>query len=436
MADLDTLHSHAQSSVTPLKKIISSQGSNSGTFYFVKGNTKGESGIVIFLQKMDKKGAKARSTGKILRKASGGTKFCVGTVKMEGSKLCFRVSKGSAGSSVVAKSFKEDFKVGEFKLLGNLLRKAKVFDGEAETAEVPDVPVDPAEPQESEDFNVQDLADIEADLTKIKEDLETMQANLVSDLKDADSQARSELLAILNAEKDLANDMVDVQNLYYNLLEEELIEPDADEIEWIGIDGEDLVIAVESLYKSDRYTDEDMQEIARQLSQKGVDLSTFENQASVGNKMPEPLRSQILLSKKIQDAEEEGVASVENFPASLQPIWASIQDIINNQNNAIVSNLDRADTDFVTIGQYISSGGLFDPFPSDLDKALSKISSSDNTTAIQAFQKKLLAFNQHILTSAKIEACDTFVGSSNIRTLIVPKLNQIVKIIDRLPKSV
>ena len=432
MADLETLHKYAQSSVAPLKKIIASQGKNRGTFYFVKGKKQGESGVAIFLQKMDKKGAKALASGKALKKASGGNKFSVGTIAMEDSKLCFRVKKGSAGSSVVAKSFKLDFKNDDFKILGNLLKKAKVFDGAAETAEViEEINPNNAEAPVSEEFSAADLANIEADLVKIQEDLTAMQEELVDDLKGADAEARRELADILNAEDDLASDMIDVQNLYFNLLEEELMES-KDMSELTGVDGEDLISIVETIYQSDEYSAEEMKDIARQISSRGVDLSAFENQAAVGNKLPEPLRSQILLSKKIQEEEQNSLDYVSNFPASIQPIWESIQNIIQNQSNAMASALSGQDADFTKIGKYISSGALFNSFPSDIEKTLGKISSSESTKAIQSMQRKLNDFSNHLLTSPKIEACDGFIPAANIRTMLVPKISQLTKIMDRV----
>ena len=136
---------------------------------------------------------------------------------------------------------------------------------------------------------------------------------------------------------------------------------------------------------------------------------------------------------KIQEEEENTQSTVENFPASLQPIWESIQGIVQSQSSAIAGTLNGMDADMQTIGRYVASGELFNPFPADIDKAIGKISSAESQKAIQSLQKKLDAFSNHLLTSPKIEACDNFVPASNIRTLLFPKINQLTKIIGLLP---
>ena len=381
MADLDTLYAQAKSSVAPLKKIIASQGKNSGTFYFVKGNKKGESGIVIFLQKRDKKGAKALSSGKALKKASGGKKFSVGTVKMEDSKLIFRVKKGSAKSSVVQKSFKQDFLEDDFKAIGILLKRARVLDGEATIEEAAE-----------EEMVVEDLDEVgqgepeEPTETFSLEEMEAMQNELEASIKGADAETREELRAILDAEEDYASDMTNLDEIYIQLLQEEIVK---DEMTYTDIEEGDIVAVIEEMYRSDMYSIEEMQEYAVRIANKGVDLSVFEKKASVGQKIPEPLRSQILLSTKINQLQVEMAAAQDNFPANIKELLKGIIDAVNAQNAAISANLNgRDDDDMKAIGKYIGDGKLFASYPSDLQKALDKIKTVKSGKAIEGFQKK------------------------------------------------
>ena len=84
---------HANVAYKNLRMIVASAGKSGGTFYFVGGAEKGRSGLSIQLDKKDKKGNLVKSAGKELKKVSKGSKFCLGTLRVEDGKLVFRIRK-------------------------------------------------------------------------------------------------------------------------------------------------------------------------------------------------------------------------------------------------------------------------------------------------------------------------------------------------------
>ena len=80
MPNDEKIKENADLALSNLKKVIASGKKRSGTFYLVKGKNPGESGVAIFLQSKDKKGAMVKGAGKKLRKVSTGNKFCKNSI--------------------------------------------------------------------------------------------------------------------------------------------------------------------------------------------------------------------------------------------------------------------------------------------------------------------------------------------------------------------
>ncbi len=90
-----------------LKKIKASKGRLQGNFYYA-GSGKGVvdgAGLVVTLASRDRKGTKALTQGKSVRKELKGAKFARGTVTMNGGKLVFTMHNGSASASHLKKDF-------------------------------------------------------------------------------------------------------------------------------------------------------------------------------------------------------------------------------------------------------------------------------------------------------------------------------------------
>ena len=123
----------AQAAAGALKKIRAGKGKLVGYFYYV-GDTRGkQAALVVTLQARDKKGTKASSEGKKLRKLIPGAKFSRGTVSVDGSKLIFELRAGSASGGHVKSGFKKSG-LADVSGLG-VLKKAVIRKGGVDEAD-------------------------------------------------------------------------------------------------------------------------------------------------------------------------------------------------------------------------------------------------------------------------------------------------------------
>lgn len=90
-----------------LRKVLAGKGKVQGNFYFA-GDTQGkDAALAVTLTSKDKKGAKALTDGKKLRKEIPGAKFGRGLVKAIPGKLVFELASGSASVSHIKLGFKK-----------------------------------------------------------------------------------------------------------------------------------------------------------------------------------------------------------------------------------------------------------------------------------------------------------------------------------------
>ena len=119
-----------------IKKIRAAKGKLQGNFYYAGNGTGTEAGLVVTLLSKDRKGQKALTLGKTIRKEISGAKFARGTVTVENNKLTFTLHTGSASSSLLKKGFKKtlaDF--DGLKVLRAAVIRKKGGDGEEDTEE-------------------------------------------------------------------------------------------------------------------------------------------------------------------------------------------------------------------------------------------------------------------------------------------------------------
>lgn len=121
-----------------LRKIRAGGGSLQGNFYYA-GNSGGtEAGLVVTLVSRDKKGQKALTAGKGIRKEIRGAKFARGVVIFERGKVVFILHSGNASK----KQLKDGFKNTLSEMKGLQILKTVLVRDKAQAAPAPDDVID------------------------------------------------------------------------------------------------------------------------------------------------------------------------------------------------------------------------------------------------------------------------------------------------------
>lgn len=404
----DTIKENAETALKSLKKVIASGGNRSGTFYLVKGKKAGESGIAIFLQSKDKKGAKVKASGKVLRKASTGNKFCIGTLAMENKKLIFRILEGALSPGVTQKTLKADFQAPELKKLGNLLKKALVVKGEAEV-------IESSKGKDNEESEV-----FEDDFIK------EMKEELLAEAKD--DTEREQLVEIFDVADEEGEKIKSMESVFEDLL---TIDEEDDPTE-----SKEAIIEIFSALYSEGFQDRDqLLKLSENLAKKNVDLSEFENRASVGSALPEPMRTQVLLAQKMMITEELFQNASKDFPGNIVQLNDAMNQAMNEQSKIIADALavksseaialEKDGQSFLHIQKWIAEDNLFKEYRSPLQKSIKKVSKG---AKIDSVLQNLSQLEQHIVSSIKIQGCDNYIQGSNIRSVILPFIKQMREI--------
>ncbi|MFT5684974.1 MAG: hypothetical protein ACI8RZ_005919, partial [Myxococcota bacterium] len=182
-----------------LKKIKASGGKLQGNFYYA-GTGKGTSaGLVVTLLSRDKKGSKALTQGKAVRKEVKGAKFARGTVSIDRGKLLFMVHGGSASANHLKTDFKKSLSTLDgMKLLKAALvrKKGAEVSNESEVVDAEDT--SPVEEERLTEDEQRELAELELEQADIA-DLNEQLTEFLSDddaLKELGEQLSEQLRAL------------------------------------------------------------------------------------------------------------------------------------------------------------------------------------------------------------------------------------------------
>ena len=196
---------------------------------------------------------------------------------------------------------------------------------------------------------------------------------------------------------------------------------------------EAIIEVYSALYSDGIYNRDQMLQLSEKLAQRDVDLEEFENQASVGGKLPEPMRTQVLLAKKMMLTEGEMQDASSDFPNNIMEINARILQSMDHQTELIVAALTEKaaassnDRSFEKIRDWIQKDSLFKDHRSSLQKAITGIQKKKVKNP-KVIIEKINLLEAYIQSSIKIQGCDNYIQGAGIRSSILPELSKMRKI--------
>ena len=402
---------YAEDALPNLKKVVASRGKRLGLFCLVKGQNAGESGLAVVLKKSEGSIGLVKTAGKALRRASSGNRLCIGSVVLdtEKKKLVFRITDGALTSKAAQLTLKNDFNSDEFSGLGSLLKRAVVVKGEEQVVETTSTSADEV---------------IEDDY------IEDMRQQLLATSPPGEVDLLNE---VFDAAADEMEKSEEMESLFVDILAIDDTDPDPEE-------AQQAVIEIYSvLYSEGFYNRDQLMSLCQKLTRKNVDLSAFENAATVGSLLPEPMRSQILLAGKLMAANTaiNRHLQTSDLPTVMVQLQLHLFATMTEQNDLISAGLiakykesQQTDKAFQKISEKIQQDLLFRSFRKPISKAISAIETNPTT----ATSKQLKSINQalipidelekYILSSLKIQGCDNYLSNVNIRSSLLPILRQ------------